>query len=113
MKELITSIMLLFSSLTGSVDPRLGDEQIVVYTLKAEIKELQRKLEWINAMDGDIANKYLQMKKISDDISKKKEKLKSVEKLAKLKQKWAVEDSLEISKNYPLLKIDTLKLEEL
>jgi hypothetical protein len=36
-----------------------------------------------------------------------------MEKRAKLKQKWALEDSLEIRKKYPPIVLDTLKSEQI
>ena len=113
MKELGMSIMLLFNTLGGSVDPKFSDEAPLVEAIKTEIKEMQRKIQWIDATDEDYASKYVRIEKISKDIVKKKEQLKNMEKRAKLKQKWALEDSLEIRKKYPPIVLDTLKSQEI
>ena len=113
MKELGMSIMLLLNTIGGSVDPKFSDEAPLVESIKTEIKEMHRKIEWIDATDSDYASKYVRIEKITKDIAKKKEQLKNIEKRAKLKQKWASEDSLEIRKKYPPIKLDTLKSEEI
>jgi hypothetical protein len=105
--------MLLFNTLGGSVDPKFSDEAPLVEAIKTEIKEMQRKIQWIDATDEDYASKYVRIEKISKDIVKKKEQLKNMEKRAKLKQKWALEDSLEIRKKYPPIVLDTLKSQEI
>ena len=100
MKELGMSIMLLFNTLGGSIDPKFSDEAPLVEAIKVEIREMQRKIQWIETTDEDFASKYVRIDKLSKDIIKKKEQLKNMEKRAKLKQKWALEDSLEIRKKY-------------
>ena len=105
MKELGLSIMMLFNTVGGTIDPKFSDETPLVETLKSEIKESKRKIEWIDATDEDYASKYVRIEKLTKDIQKKKEQLKSIEKRAKLKQKWAVEDSVEIREKYPEIKL--------
>lgn len=105
MKELGISIMLLLNTLGGTIDPKFSDEAPLVETLKAEIKDSKRKIEWIETTDEDYASKYVRIEKLTKDIQKKKEQLKNIEKRAKLKQKWAVEDSVEIRKKYPEIKL--------
>jgi hypothetical protein len=107
MKELGMNIMIFLNTLGGSVDPKFSDEAPLVETIKIEIKELQRKIQWVDATDEDYASKYVRIEKLSKDIVKKKEQLKNMEKRAKLKQKWALEDSLEIRKKYPPIKLDS------
>jgi hypothetical protein len=58
MKELGMSIMLLFNTLGGSIDPKFSDEAPLVETIKIEIRELQRKIQWVDATDEDYASKY-------------------------------------------------------
>jgi len=107
MKELGMSIMLLFNTLGGSIDPKFSDEAPLVEAIKVEIREMQRKIQWIETTDEDFASKYVRIDKLSKDIIKKKEQLKNMEKRAKLKQKWALEDSLEIRKKYPPIKLES------
>ena len=107
MKELGMSIMLLFNTLGGSIDPKFSDEAPLVEAIKVEIREMQRKIQWIETTDEDFASKYVRIDKLSKDIIKKKEQLKNMEKRAKLKQKWAVEDSLELLKKYPPIKLES------
>ena len=107
MKELWMSIQLLFNTVGGSIYPKFSDEAPLVETIKVEIRELQRKIQWVDATDEDYASKYVRIEKLSKDIVKKKEQLKNMEKRAKLKQKWALEDSLEIRKKYPPIKLDS------
>ena len=113
MKELWMSIQLLFNTVGGSIDPKFSDEAPLVETIKVEIREMQRKIQWVDATDEDYASKYVRIEKLSKDIIKKKEQLKNMEKRAKLKQKWALEDSLEIRKKYPPIVLDTLKSEQI
>ena len=105
MKELGLSIMMLFNTIGGTISPNFSDEEPLVETLKAEIKDSKRKIEWIETTDEDYASKYVRIEKLTKDIVKKKEQLKNIEKRAKLKQKWAVEDSVEIRKKYPEIKL--------
>jgi hypothetical protein len=113
MKELWMSIQLLFNTVGGSIDPKFSDEAPLVETIKVEIREMQRKIQWVETTDEDFASKYVRIDKLSKDIVKKKEQLKNMEKRAKLKQKWALEDSLEIRKKYPPIVLDTLKSEQI
>ena len=106
MKELGLSIMMLFNTIGGTISPTFSDEAPLVETLKAEIKESKRKIEWIETTDEDYASKYVRIERITKDVIKKTEQLKNIEKRAKLKQKWIMEDSLEIRKKYPPIKLE-------
>ena len=72
MKELGMSIMLLFNTVGGSIDPKFSDEAPLVEAIKVEIREMQRKIQWIETTDEDFASKYVRIDKLSKDIIKKK-----------------------------------------
>ena len=90
--------MLFFNTLTTSVDPHLSDERKTIQQINKEIKSLQRKIEWIQVTDTDYASRTVRTNKITDEITTLKGKIVKIEKVAKLKEKWAVEDSVALSK---------------
>ena len=90
--------MLFFNTLTTSVDPHLSDERKTIQQINKEIKSLQRKIEWIQVTDTDYASRTVRTNKITDEITTLKGKIVKIEKVAKLKEKWAVEDSVSLSK---------------
>jgi peptidoglycan hydrolase CwlO-like protein len=92
------SLMLFFNTLTTSVDPHLSDERKTIQQINKEIKSLQRKIEWIQVTDTDYASRTVRTNKITDEITTLKGKIVKIEKVAKLKEKWAVEDSVALSK---------------
>lgn len=106
MKELSMSIMMLLNSALGTPPPTQMDEKEKFQLLKTEIKTLERKIEWIDATDGDYAAKWLKIDKIKKDVDDKKQKLAQIQKLVNLKNKWAKEDSLELLKKYPPIKVE-------
>jgi hypothetical protein len=96
--KLTLSLMLFFNTLTTSVDPHLSDERKTIQQINKEIKSLQRKIEWIQVTDTDYASRTVRTNKITDEITTLKGKIVKIEKVAKLKEKWAVEDSVSLSK---------------
>jgi hypothetical protein len=96
--KLSLSLMLFFNTLTTSVDPSLSDERKTIQQINKEIKSLQRKAEWIQVTDTDYASRTVRTNKITDEITTLKGKIVKIEKVAKLKEKWAVEDSVALSK---------------
>ena len=90
--------MLFFNTLTTSVDPSLSDERKTIQQINKEIKSLQRRAEWIQVTDTDYASRTVRTNKITDEITTLKGKIVKIEKVAKLKEKWAVEDSVSLSK---------------
>ena len=96
--KLSLSLMLFFNTLTTSVDPSLSDERRTIQQINKEIKSLQRKAEWIQVTDTDYASRTVRTNKITDEITTLKGKIVKIEKVAKLKEKWAVEDSVALSK---------------
>jgi LysM repeat protein len=83
MKEIGLAITMLFNSAVGPISQPL-DEKGQLDLIKTEIKKLEREIEWIDATDGDYAAKWL----------------------VNLRNKWAKEDSLELLKKYPQIKVE-------
>ena len=96
--KLSLSLMLFFNTLTTSVDPSLSDERRTIQQINKEIKSLQRKAEWIQVTDTDYASRTVKTNEITDEITRLKGKIVKIDKVAKLKEKWALEDSLSLSK---------------
>jgi hypothetical protein len=96
--KLTLSLMLFFNTLTTSVDPQLSDERKTIQQVNKEIKSLERKIEWIQVTDEDYASRTVRTNKITDEITNLKGKIVKIEKVAKLKEKWAVQDSVALSK---------------
>lgn len=96
--KLSLSLMLFFNTLTTSVDPQLSDERRTIQQVNKEIKSLERKIEWIQVTDEDYASRTVRTNKITDEITNLKGKIVKIEKVAKLKEKWAVQDSVALSK---------------
>jgi vacuolar-type H+-ATPase subunit I/STV1 len=113
MKEVGLSIMLFFNTLLGGVDPALSNERDAIANIKKEIKVLQRQIEWESVTITDYATRWVKIKKINDKIDNLKNQIKTIEVRAKLKEKWAAEDSLEIIKQYPPLKLEESKSESI
>ena len=104
MKEIGLAITMLFNSAVGPVTQPL-DEKGQLELIKTEIKKLEREIEWIDATDGDYATKWVKMDKIKKSVDDKKQKLVQIQKLVNLRNKWAKEDSLELLKKYPQIKV--------
>jgi hypothetical protein len=113
MKEIVLGITLFFNTLIGSVDPTLSNERGAIENIKKEIKILQRQIEWESATITDYATRWVKIKKINDKIDNLKSQIKTIEVRAKLKEKWAAEDSLEIIKKYPPVKLEEQKFENI
>ncbi len=109
MKEVGLSIMLFFNTLLGGVDPALSNERGAIANIKKEIKVLQRQIEWESVTTTDYAARWVKIKRINDKIDNLKNQIKTIEVRAKMKEKWAAEDSLEIIKQYPPLKLEEPK----
>ena len=105
MKEIGLAITMLFNSAIGTVNEQL-DEKGQLDLIKIEIKKLEREIEWIDASDGDYAAKWVKIDKIKKNVDDKKQKLSQIQKLVNLRNKWAKEDSLEMLKKYPPIKIE-------
>jgi hypothetical protein len=97
-EKLSISLMLFFNSLTSSVDPNFSNERNVINQINKEVKVLERKIEWIQTTDESYARRTVKTNEITDEITKLKGKIVKIEKVAKLKEKWAMEDSVAVSK---------------
>lgn len=113
MKEVGLSIMLFFNTLLGGVDPALSNERGAIANIKKEIKVLQRQIEWESVTTTDYAARWVKIKRINDKIDNLKNQIKTIEVRAKIKEKWAAEDSLEIIKQYPPLELEESKSESI
>lgn len=96
--KLSLTLLMFFNSLTSSIDPKLSDERNTVNRIKVEIRALERKIEWIQTTDENYASRTVKTTEITDEITKLKGKIVKIDKVAKLKEKWAVEDSISLSK---------------
>ena len=92
------SLLLFFNTIASSVDPKNNSEQKIVNQINKEIKTLERKIEMIQITDDDFASRTVRTNRITDEITDLKGKIVKIEKVAKLKEKWASEDSLSKSK---------------
>lgn len=101
--------MLFFNTLLGGLDPALSNERGAIANIKKEIKVLQREIEWESVTTTDYAARWVKIKKINDKIDNLKNQIKTIEVRAKIKEKWAAEDSLEIIKQYAPLKLEEPK----
>ena len=93
--KLSLSLLIFFNSLTSSVDPRLSDERNTVNRINKEVKVLERKIEWIQTTDENYASRTVRTNKITDEITNLKGKIVKREKVIKLLEKIALEDSVE------------------
>ena len=97
-EKISISLMIFFNSLTSSVDPNFSNERNVINQINKEVKVLERKIEWIQTTDESYARRTVKTNEITDEITKLKGKIVKIEKVEKLKEKWAVEDSVAVSK---------------
>ena len=109
MKELLASIALLFSSpSTTDISTNQSVERAQLESISSEIKTYKRQIQLTEINTTmDVAAKYLQIEKYTKKISELNQKAKEIKKVADLKRKWAVEDSLELSKKYPPIELKT------
>jgi uncharacterized protein (DUF3084 family) len=96
MEKLTIAILLFFNSIGNQLDPKLTNERETINQIESQIKSLDRKRELIEVTDEDYASRSLRTNKLSDDITKLKEKIHKIEKVAILKEKWAKEDSINL-----------------
>lgn len=108
MKELLASIALFFSNPSANTDISTNQsvERAQLETIASEVKTYKRQIQLTEINTTmDVAAKYLQIEKYTKKISELNQKAKEIKKVADLKRKWAVEDSLELSKKYPPLEL--------
>jgi hypothetical protein len=87
-------ILLFFNSIGNSIDPTLINDGKAVEKIQKEISVLNRKKELIEIMEDDFAARTVRTEKVSKEITTLQGKILKIEKIDKLKQKWAKEDSL-------------------
>ena len=97
LEKLTLSTLLFFNSIGIKIDPKLTNEKETIIQMEAQIKSLDRKRELIEVTDEDYASRTVRTNKLSDEITKLKGKIHRIEKVAKLKEKWAKEDSISLS----------------
>ena len=96
-EKLTISTLLFFNSIGIQLDPKLTNERETVIQIEAQIKSLDRKRELVEVTDEDYASRTVRTNKLLDEITKLKGKVRKIEKVAKLKEKWAKEDSISLS----------------
>ena len=95
-EKLTISALLFFNSIGIQLDPKLTNERETIIQIESQIKSLDRKRELIEVTDEDYASRTVRTNKLSDEITKLKGKIHRIEKVAKLKEKWAKEDSISL-----------------
>ena len=96
-------VLLLFNSIGNSIDPTLINDGKAIEKIKKEISVLNRKKELIEITEDDFSALTARTKKVSKEITLLEGKILKIEKIDKLKQKWAKEDSLEKTKSVKAL----------
>ena len=94
LEKLTLPILLFFNSIGNSIDPTLINDGKAVEKIQKEISVLNRKKELIEIMEDDFAARTVRTEKVSKEITTLQGKILKIEKIDKLKQKWAKEDSL-------------------
>ncbi len=95
-EKLTITTLLFFNSIGIQLDPKLTNEKETIYQIEAQIKSLDRKRELIEVTDEDYASRTVRINKLLDESTKLKGKIHRIEKVAKLKKKWAKEDSISL-----------------
>jgi hypothetical protein len=103
LEKLMLPVLLLFNSIGNSIDPTLINDGKAIEKIQKEISVLNRKKELIEITEDDFAARTVRTKKVSKDIISLESKILKIEKIDKLKQKWAKEDSLEKTKSVKAL----------
>ena len=97
-EKLTLSFLLFFNSIGVRIDPKLTNEKETITQIESQIKSLDRKRELIEVTDEDYASRTVRTNKLSDEITRLKGKIHRIERVAKLKEKWAKEDSISLLK---------------
>ena len=103
LEKFMLPVLLLFNSIGNSIDPTLINDGKVIEKIKKEISVLNRKKELIEITEDDFSALTVRTKKVSKEITSLEGKILKIEKINKLKQKWAKEDSLEKTKSVKAL----------
>ena len=103
LEKFMLPVLLLFNSIGNSIDPTLINDGKAIEKIKKEISVLNRKKELIEITEDDFSALTARTKKVSKEITLLEGKILKIEKIDKLKQKWAKEDSLEKTKSVKAL----------
>jgi polyribonucleotide nucleotidyltransferase len=103
LEKLMLPVLLLFNSIGNSIDPTLINDGKAIEKIQKEISVLNRKKELIEITEDDFTALTARTKKVSKEITLLEGKILKIEKIDKLKQKWAKEDSLEKTKSVKAL----------
>jgi hypothetical protein len=103
LEKLMLPVLLLFNSIGNSIDPTLINDGKAIEKIQKEISVLNRKKELIEITEDDFTALTVRTKKVSKEIALLEGKILKIEKIDKLKQKWAKEDSLEKTKSVKAL----------
>jgi polyribonucleotide nucleotidyltransferase len=103
LEKLMLPVLLLFNSIGNSIDPTLINDGKAIEKIQKEISVLNRKKELIEITEDDFTALTARTKKVSKEITSLEGKILKIEKIDKLKQKWAKEDSLEKTKSVKAL----------
>jgi hypothetical protein len=94
-EKLTLPVLLFFNSIGLTIDPSLTNERASMGKIHSEIKSFERKIQLTEVVEEDFATKSLKVEKYKKNIGKLKTQIEKIEKVAKLKEIWAHEDSLE------------------
>lgn len=94
LEKLSLSLLIFLNSASVSLDPKLINEKATIKKIEKEIKDYNRKIEWIEIIDEDFASKHVRIDKIKKKIENLDKQIIKIRKVSELKSKWAKEDSL-------------------
>lgn len=93
-EKITVGVLFYMSSIGLNLDPSILNEQKTIVKLEKEIKNYNRKIEWVEVTDDDPASKHLKLEKYNKKIMNLKKEIVKIQKVSDLKIKWAKEDSL-------------------
>ncbi len=94
-EKLTLPVFLFFNSIGLTIDPSLTNERASIGKIRSEIKSFERKIQLTEVVEENFANKNLKIEKYKKNIGNLTTKIEKIEKVARLKEIWAHEDSLE------------------
>ncbi len=93
-EKLSVSLLVFMSSIGLTIDPKMISEQKTIVHIEKQIKDYNRKIEWVEVTDGDPASRHVKIEKYKNKILNLKQEIVKIKKVSDLKIKWAREDSL-------------------
>lgn len=93
-EKLSVSLLLMLNSLGLTLDPKMISEQKTIIHIEKQIKDYNRKIEWVEVTDDDPVSKHLKLEKYNKKILNLRKEITKIQKVSDLKTKWAREDSL-------------------